>query len=136
MKDYTPENPVFSGTLKIYEVSDPAHADDVMNVPLKQLHQNTLVLYRGMQSAAFDDDKGVVIAGSGGGGGGGYILPTATATRLGGVKIGEGIDVENDGTISANVDTSAEKAAEIAESEIASATNDFTDEDIDDIFNN
>ena len=35
-----------------------------------------------------------------GGGGGGYVLPTATANRLGGVKIGEGINVENDGTIS------------------------------------
>lgn len=37
---------------------------------------------------------------NGGGGGGGYVLPTATANRLGGVKIGEGINVENDGTIS------------------------------------
>lgn len=35
-----------------------------------------------------------------GGGGGGYTLPTATPTRLGGVKIGDGINVENDGTIS------------------------------------
>lgn len=35
-----------------------------------------------------------------GGGGGGYVLPTATEERLGGVKIGEGINVENDGTIS------------------------------------
>lgn len=34
------------------------------------------------------------------GGGGGYVLPTATANRLGGVKIGDGINVENDGTIS------------------------------------
>ena len=36
----------------------------------------------------------------GGGGGGSYTLPTATSNRLGGVKIGEGINVENDGTIS------------------------------------
>ena len=36
----------------------------------------------------------------GGGGGGSYTLPTATPTRLGGVKIGDGINVENDGTIS------------------------------------
>lgn len=35
------------------------------------------------------------------GGGGSYTLPTATATRLGGVKIGSGITVTNDGTISA-----------------------------------
>lgn len=34
--------------------------------------------------------------------GGGYVLPAATASRLGGVKIGSGISVENDGTISAS----------------------------------
>ena len=39
---------------------------------------------------------------AGGGGGGGYVLPTATASRLGGVKIGSGINVASDGTISAN----------------------------------
>lgn len=33
---------------------------------------------------------------------GGYVLPTATASRLGGVKIGSGISVEEDGTISAS----------------------------------
>lgn len=36
----------------------------------------------------------------GGGGGGSYELPVATGTRLGGVKIGSGIDVTADGTIS------------------------------------
>lgn len=41
------------------------------------------------------------IKGNGGGGSGsGYTLPTATSSRLGGVKIGSGIDVQNDGTIS------------------------------------
>ena len=39
---------------------------------------------------------------SGGGGGGSYTLPTATASRLGGVKIGSGINVSEDGTISAS----------------------------------
>lgn len=34
------------------------------------------------------------------GGGGGYVLPTATPTRLGGVKIGDGINVDSAGTIS------------------------------------
>lgn len=38
---------------------------------------------------------------AGGGGGGGYVLPTATASRLGGVKIGSGISVDSGGTISA-----------------------------------
>ena len=37
----------------------------------------------------------------GGGGGGGYTLPTATATRLGGVKVGQNLTVEADGTLNA-----------------------------------
>lgn len=37
----------------------------------------------------------------GNGGGGGYVLPTATDSRLGGVKIGSGISVDSGGTISA-----------------------------------
>ena len=36
----------------------------------------------------------------GGGGGSQYELPTATANRLGGVKIGTGVNVAEDGTIS------------------------------------
>lgn len=39
-------------------------------------------------------------AGAGGSSGEGYVLPAATATRLGGVKIGEGVNVEEDGKIS------------------------------------
>ena len=42
-----------------------------------------------------------------GGSGGSYVLPTATATRLGGVKIGQGITVAEDGTIS-GIDTWAD----------------------------
>ncbi len=38
--------------------------------------------------------------GQGGGSGSGYTLPTATETRLGGVKIGSGITVDSAGTIS------------------------------------
>ena len=37
---------------------------------------------------------------TGGGGGGSYTLPTATASRLGGIKVGSGLTVENDGTLS------------------------------------
>lgn len=36
-----------------------------------------------------------------GGGGGGYVLPAATAETLGGVKVGEGLSVTEDGTLSA-----------------------------------
>lgn len=39
---------------------------------------------------------------TGAGGGGGYVLPTATASRLGGIKVGSGLSVENDGTLSAD----------------------------------
>ena len=43
-----------------------------------------------------------LFTGNGGGAGLGssYVLPVATATRLGGVKIGENVDVTEDGTIS------------------------------------
>lgn len=41
-------------------------------------------------------------ASSSGGGGSTYVLPVATATRLGGVKIGKGISVAADGTITAS----------------------------------
>ena len=45
---------------------------------------------------------GLGIGGSGGGGSS-YTLPTATASRLGGVKIGDNVDVTEDGTISVNL---------------------------------
>lgn len=49
--------------------------------------------------------KGVQIAGvdyddSGGGGGGSYTLPPATASTLGGIKVGSNLSVESDGTLS------------------------------------
>lgn len=48
--------------------------------------------------------KGVQFAGigfdTGGGGGGSYVLPTATENRLGGIKVGTGLEVEEDGTLS------------------------------------
>lgn len=37
---------------------------------------------------------------SGGGGGGGYTLPPATESTLGGIKVGSGLSVESDGTLS------------------------------------
>lgn len=50
--------------------------------------------------------KGVQIAGGGfpdsGGGGGSYTLPPATANTLGGVKVGTGLSVTGDGTLSAS----------------------------------
>lgn len=42
-----------------------------------------------------------------GGGGGGYTLPTATASRLGGIKVGANLSVTDDGTLSAPTPTPA-----------------------------
>lgn len=39
--------------------------------------------------------------GNGGGGGGSYVLLPATANRLGGIKVGSGVTITNDGTLSA-----------------------------------
>lgn len=59
-------------------------------------------------NAVYETQKGVQFAGigldtGGGGGGSSYTLPTATPTRLGGVKIGSGVSVGDDGTITVNV---------------------------------
>lgn len=51
-------------------------------------------------------------AGGGGStGGDGYVLPAATTTRLGGVKIGEGLSVSADGTLSVDGDSVIEDIA-------------------------
>lgn len=60
----------------------------------------------------------------------GYGLQPATPQRLGGVKIGQGLDIDSDGTISVNVDTSAEKAAALVEANIQ----DFSNEEIQSLF--
>lgn len=44
---------------------------------------------------------GVIAQSGNGGGGGSYVLPTATANRLGGIKVGENLTVEADGTLNA-----------------------------------
>lgn len=62
---------------------------------------------------------------AGGGGGSTYVLPVATATRLGGVKIGKGVTVASDGTIT--VSTSGVTPDDIASTE-------DTDNMLDDVF--
>lgn len=52
-----------------------------------------------------DTPGGTIIGGAGGGGGGSYTLLPATSTRLGGVKIGAGITVAPNGTISVALTT-------------------------------
>lgn len=51
-----------------------------------------------------------------GGAAAGYVLPPATAARLGGVKIGDGVDVEEDGTIHVDGAEVLERAAASEES--------------------
>lgn len=48
---------------------------------------------------------------NGGGGGGTYVLPIATATTLGGVKIGPGIEVAPDGTITSHTEVHPDQIA-------------------------
>ena len=45
-----------------------------------------------------DDDNG---GGSGGGGGSTYVLPAATSSTLGGIKVGSNLSITDDGTLSA-----------------------------------
>lgn len=49
----------------------------------------------------------------GGGGGGSYVLPVATDSRLGGVKIGSGVNVDSAGTISAQEYTLPTASSEV-----------------------
>lgn len=63
--------------------------------------------------------------GASGGGSSSYVLPVATATRLGGVKIGSGVSVSADGTISAST-------SGITQDEVVSAAD--TDKMLDEIF--
>lgn len=57
--------------------------------------------------------------------GDGYVLPTATITRLGGVKIGGGVGVEEDGTISVDLAGEVKKVV---------ATDSDTEEMLNDVF--
>lgn len=55
--------------------------------------------------------------GGAGQGGGRYVLPVATTTTLGGVKIGSGINVEKDGTISSEGKVAPEQVASAGDAE-------------------
>lgn len=54
----------------------------------------------------------------------------ASADTLGMVKVGQGLEISEDGTLSVNVETSAEKAASIVEENM----NDFTGEEVTEVF--
>ena len=59
------------------------------------------------------------------GGGGSYTLPAATASTLGGVKVGDGLTVEADGTLSADGITPAANQADSEATTIAALKEDF-----------
>lgn len=67
-------------------------------------------------------------------GGGGYVLPAATQTRLGGVKIGNGINVASDGTISVDMESISEDISEEAADIVERNATSPSDEDIDDLW--
>lgn len=61
---------------------------------------------------------------------GGNTSSIASTDTLGMVKVGQGLDISEDGTLSVNVETSAEKAASIVEENMQ----DFTESEIEDIY--
>lgn len=81
-----------SGALRLYAEKAP-----------EEMIEATLMLLLASNGAAG-------AGGSSGEGGDGYVLPAATATRLGGVKIGEGVNVEADGKISVDGESLLENA--------------------------
>lgn len=73
----------------------------------------------------------------GSGGGGSYVLPPATANRLGGVKIGDGMNVEPDGTASVDTEGIAEGITEPVAKKVveeSSATDEQVDSMIETVF--
>lgn len=61
----------------------------------------------------------------GGGGGGSYTLPPATASTLGGVKVGSGLSVTAEGVLSADGVTPAAAQADSTATTIAALKEDF-----------
>ena len=57
--------------------------------------------------------------------GGEYTLPAATASTLGGVKVGSGLSVTSDGTLSADGVTPAENQADSSADSVAGLKDDF-----------
>lgn len=80
-------------------------------------------------------DEGAIVEGfpgGGGDGGSGYVLPAASETTLGGVKVGNGLSVDDGGVLSADPYTLPEATVETrgvvksAESQDEINTTDFT----------
>lgn len=82
---------------------------------------------RNQPSEAMEATLALFSSSSGGssGGGGTYVLPVATKTSLGGIKVGENLSITEDGTLSAT-------GASVSEEDMASPTE--TDEMLDEVF--
>ena len=66
MKDYTVDNPTYSGNIKLLETTDTDHAENV-NVPYKQLLGNTAANHEAIEKCVqgsgltlFVDDEGIL----------------------------------------------------------------------------
>ena len=69
---------------------------------------------------------GAVVEGlDGGGGGSGYTLPAATASTLGGIKVGNGLSITAEGVLSADGITPAAAQADSEATTIATLKADF-----------
>ena len=58
-------------------------------------------------------------------GGGSYVLPAATADTLGGIKVGDGLSIDEDGILSADGVTSAENQTDSTATDVAGLVTDF-----------
>ena len=68
---------------------------------------------------------GAVVEGLDGGGGSGYTLPAATASTLGGIKVGSGLSITAEGVLSAEGITPAAAQADSEATTIATLKADF-----------
>ena len=68
---------------------------------------------------------GAVVEGLDGGGGSGYTLPAATASTLGGIKVGSGLSITAEGVLSADGITPAAAQADSDATTIATLKADF-----------
>lgn len=89
-----------------------------------------------VKAIGYDEEAEALIWGGGvssgsGSGNSGYILPAATATRLGGVKIGSGIAVAEDGTISFDASTVKEAEAEVI---VLAGTQEITAQEVTELY--
>ena len=70
-------------------------------------------------------EEGAEVEGLGEGGGGGYTLPKASADTLGGVKVGAGLSVDENGVLSADGITPAANQAALEATEVADVVTAF-----------